>query len=128
MASLFQGSPQTAFSTTKSSTETPEWMQKAIYDQIGWATNAAQAPYQPYSLPTVAELSPLQQQAYQQVQANQGSWQPGMNFAQSGMQDFASKGTADQLRGEQALPVASRGVELDWRGTALPWPVGSDHG
>lgn len=102
MASLFQGSPQTATSYTTSSTETPKWMQDAIYNQIQLAQNVANAPYQPYSLPTVAELSPLQQQAYQQVQANQGSWQPGMNFAQSGMQDFASKGTADQLRGEQA--------------------------
>ena len=31
-------------------------------------TNVANTPYQPYSLPTVAELSPLQQQAYRQVQ------------------------------------------------------------
>jgi hypothetical protein len=100
--SLFQGAPQTATSYTTSSTETPKWMQDAIYNQIQLAQSVANAPYQPYSLPTVAELSPLQQQAYQQVQANQGSWQPGMNFAQSGMQDFASKGTADQLRGEQA--------------------------
>ena len=101
MASLFQGSPQTATSYTTSSTETPKWMQDAIYNQIQLAQNVANAPYQPYSLPTVAELSPLQQQAYQQVQANQGSWQPGMNFAQSGMQDFSSKGTADALRTAQ---------------------------
>jgi hypothetical protein len=101
MSSLFQGSPQTATSYTTSSTETPKWMQDAIYNQIQLAQNVANAPYQPYSLPTVAELSPLQQQAYQQVQANQGSWQPGMNFAQSGMQDFSSKGTADALRTAQ---------------------------
>lgn len=102
MGSLFQGSPQTATSYTTSSTETPKWMQDAIYNQIQLATNVANTPYQPYSMPTVAELSPLQQQAYQQVQKNQGSWQPGMDFAQSGMQGFASKGTADQLRGDQA--------------------------
>jgi len=72
MGSLFQGSPQTATSYTTSSTETPKWMQDAIYNQIQVAQNIANTPYQPYDMPTVAELSPLQQQAYKQVQANQG--------------------------------------------------------
>ena len=102
MGSLFQGAPQTATSYTTSSTETPKWMQDAIYNQIQLATNVANTPYQAYNMPTVAELSPLQQQAYQQVQQNQGSYKPSMDFAQSGMQGFASKGTADQLRDEQA--------------------------
>lgn len=85
MASLFQGAPQTATSYTKSSTETPKWMQDAIYNQVQWATNVANTPYQAYNLPTVAELSPLQQQAYNQVQANQGAWKPTMQQATSGM-------------------------------------------
>lgn len=101
MGSLFQGSPQTATSYTTSNTETPKWMQDAIYNQVQMATNVANTPYQGYSLPTVAELSPLQQQAYQKVQDNQGFWQSGMDDAQSGMMGFSSKGTADQLRGEQ---------------------------
>lgn len=84
MAGLFSGAPQQATSYTTSSTETPKWMQDAIYNQIQLAQNFANTPYQPYSLPTVAELSPLQQQAYQQVQTNQGAWQPSMNQAQVG--------------------------------------------
>lgn len=99
--SLFQGKPQTATSYATSSSETPKWMQDAIYNQIQWATNVANQPYQPYGLPTVAELSPLQQQAYRQAQANQGFWQGDIDRAQSGMEAFASKGTADQLRAEQ---------------------------
>ena len=67
MGSLFQGTPQTATSYTTSNTETPKWLQDAIYNQIQMATNVANAPYQPYQGPTVAELSPLQQQAYQQA-------------------------------------------------------------
>ena len=59
MASLFQGSPQTATSYTTQSSETPRWMQDAIYNQIQLATNVANTPYRPYELPTVAELSPL---------------------------------------------------------------------
>ena len=101
MGSLFQGSPQTATSYTTSSTETPKWMQDAIYNQIQVATNVANTPYQPYSLPTVAELSPLQQQAYKQVQDQQGAWKGDMNYASSGMKDFSTKGTADALKAEQ---------------------------
>lgn len=101
MGSLFQGSPQTATSYAQSTTETPKWMQDAIYNQIQWAQNVANKPYEDYSLPRVAELSPLQQQAYSQVQQNQGAWRPDMDFASTGMKDFSTKGTADQLRAEQ---------------------------
>ena len=101
MGSLFQGSPQTATSYTTSSTETPKWMQDAIYNQIQVATNVANTPYQPYSLPTVAELSPLQQQAYSQVQAQQGAYKPDMNYATSGMKGFSTKGTAADLQTAQ---------------------------
>lgn len=90
MASLFQGAPQTATSYTTSSTETPKWMQDAIYNQVQWATNVANTPYQPYALPTVAELSPLQQQAYGQVQSNQGAWQPAYQQAQTGVGNLAN--------------------------------------
>jgi hypothetical protein len=102
MGSLFQGTPQTATSYATSSTETPKWMQDAIYNQIQVAQNIANTPYQAYNLPTVAELSPLQQQAYANVVANQGSWAPAMGKAQAGMEGFSGKGTADQLRAEQA--------------------------
>lgn len=126
MPSLFQGAPQTATSYTTSSTETPKWMQDAIYNQIQLATNIANTSYQPYNLPTVAQLSPLQQQAYQQVQNNQGAWQPAMTQVQGGLSALAGSnagaaaaqpyfgqatgmataagntGTADQLQAEQA--------------------------
>jgi hypothetical protein len=101
MGSLFQGSPQTATSYTTSSTETPKWMQDAIYNQIQWAQNIANKPYQAYDMPTVAELSPLQQQAYKDVQKNQGFYKGDMDKAQSGMYGFSGKGTADTLRSEQ---------------------------
>jgi hypothetical protein len=101
MGGLFQGTPQTATSYATSSTETPKWMQDAIYNQIQVAQNIANMPYQAYNLPTVAELSPLQQRAYADVVANQGFWKPAMGKAQTGMEGFSGKGTADQLRAEQ---------------------------
>lgn len=118
MASLFQGDPQKATSYVNTTQDSPKWMQDAIYNQIQLATNTANRPYQAfedlnaqqqqgyldktYQLPRVAELSPLQQQAYQQVQDNVGAWKQEMDFASKGMQGFSTKGTADQLRGDQA--------------------------
>lgn len=102
MASLFQGSPQTATSYVTSSAETPKWMQDAIYNQIQLATNVANRPYQAYAMPTVAELSPLQQQAYAQVQKNVGAYQPEMDFARTGMQGLSQKETAPELKAAQA--------------------------
>jgi len=101
MASLFQGSPQTATSYATSSTETPKWMQDAIYNQIQIAQNIANKPYESYDLPTVAELSPLQQKAYKNVQKNQGFYQGDIDKAQAGMYQFGSKGTASELEREQ---------------------------
>lgn len=100
--SLFTGSPQTATSYSTSATEKPKWMQDAIYTATNAAMQRAAQPYEEYSLPTVAELSPLQQQAYTQIQQNQGAWQPEMQFASSGMQNLAGATTAGQLRQDQA--------------------------
>jgi hypothetical protein len=102
MGGLFQGKPQTATSYATSSSETPKWMQDAIYNQIQVAQNIANTPYQPYSKTTVAGLSPLQQQAYANVVANQGSWAPAMQRAQLGMAGFGSADTADELRADQS--------------------------
>jgi hypothetical protein len=96
MGSLFQGTPQTATSYTTSNTETPKWLQDAIYNQIQMATNVANTPYQPYDMPTVAELSPLQQQAYKDVQANQGAWKPEMNTVASGLESLSKAPGAAQ--------------------------------
>lgn len=101
MASLFQGSPQTATSYSTSTSETPKWMQDAIYNQIQWATNIAQQPYQKYTPDTVAPLSEMQKQAYQNVQANQGAWQPNMTNATNTMTGMTTAGTAADLQKAQ---------------------------
>lgn len=100
--SLFEGTPQKATSYVTSTSETPKWMQDAIYNQIQVAQNIANRPFMEYDLPRVAELSPLQQQAYKNVVSNQGFYQGDLDKAQEGMYGFASKGTADQLGQQQA--------------------------
>lgn len=101
MASLFEGTPQAASSYVTSTTEMPKWLQDAIYNQIQWSQNLANKPYEAYSAPTVAEFNPMQTQAYNQVSANQGSWQPAMQAAQSGMQGVAASNTASGLQTAQ---------------------------
>ena len=89
MGSLFQGSPQTATSYSTSTSETPKWMQDAIFNQVQLSQNLANRPFQSYELPTVAELSPLQQQAYTAVQGAQGSYLDDLNASQAGLRAIA---------------------------------------
>ena len=117
--SLFQGSPQTATSYTTSNTETPKWLQDAIYNQIQMATNVANTPYQDYMGDRVAELSPLQQKAYQQVIDNQGAWKDQMGTVASGLQNIASgpggaaaaKQYLDSAAGMSGVTAAQPGMQ-----------------
>ena len=110
MASLLQGTPQQATSYTTSSTETPKWMQDAIYNQIQMAQQTAAMPYQQYNLPTVAELSPLQQQAQSQVKAAQGQFAPTVTAAQQGLTGLSTAGTAAGLTAAQNPYLAQGNV------------------
>lgn len=85
MASLFQGDPQKATSYVTSTTETPKWLQDAIYNQIYQATNVANTPFTPYGGTLVAGATPQQKQAWEAVSANQGAWQPAFQQAQTGL-------------------------------------------
>ena len=89
MGSLFQGAPQTATSYTTSTTETPRWMQDAIFNQIQISQNLANRPFESYDLPTGAALSPVQQQAYRQVQQAQGAYQPDLDASAAGIRALA---------------------------------------
>ena len=102
MGSIFQGTPQNATSYTTESTQTPKWMQDAIYNQINWAQNIANKPFESYSLPTVAELSPMQQQAFQGIQDAQGVGRDELAKAQAGMEKMSEAETTSQLRSDQA--------------------------
>lgn len=117
MASVFSGTPQTATSYTTSSTETPKWMQDAIYTQVQLASNLAATPYQAYSLPTIAPLSEQQTTAYKNVSANQGLWQPAFNAAQEGTQNLASAPGALQA----AQPYLNKAVEANGVNAAQPY-------
>lgn len=97
MAGIFTGTPQTATSYTTSSTETPKWMQDAIYTQVQLASNLAAQPYQAYTGNLVAPLQPQQQQAYDTVSQNVGKWEQPYNAAVSGTQNLAGQTTVGNI-------------------------------
>jgi hypothetical protein len=113
MASLFEGSPQTATSYSTSSTETPKWMQDAIYNQIQLAQNLANKPYEKYELPTLAKLTKNQQDAYKNVVKNQGFYQADLDKAQTDMYKFGSAGTAGDLKTAQDLYLQKPTTVMD---------------
>lgn len=117
MGSLFEGSPQTATSYTTSTSETPKWLQDAIFNQIAVAQNLANKPYESYGMPTVAELSPLQQQAYSQVQGQQGAWKPGLTAAQTGTQALTTAPGAGAI----ANPYLTQAVGTSASSAAQPY-------
>ena len=78
MGSLFSGTPQQAPSYVTSTTETPKWMQDAIYNQINWSQNIANMPYQAYTGQLVASPQQQQQQAWQRATQMQGAYEPQM--------------------------------------------------
>jgi len=122
MGSIFEGTPQTAKSgSTLSTNLTPQWMQDAIYNQVQWAQNIANTPYQAYELPTVAELSPLQQQAYQKVQDNQGFYKQPLADTQSSMLDLSTKGTADDLLSNQSEYLDPSRVQTNLNNAENNW-------
>ena len=90
MASLFQGDPQKATSYVTSTTETPKWLQDAIYNQIYQATNVANTPFTPYKGTLVAGATPQQQSAYDAVTANQGLWKAPFETAQTGLEKLST--------------------------------------
>jgi hypothetical protein len=89
MGSLFSGTPQTAPSYTASTTETPKWLQDAIYNQINWSQNIANMPYQAYKKDLVADPSAQQEAAWNQVSQQQGAYKPQMSAAMQGTQALA---------------------------------------
>lgn len=92
--SLFpSGTPTSTTETlTESSATLPAWLQEYTRGLAGSAMSVAGTDYQPFVAPQQAEtygqdtgrlagFNPMQQQAFQGVQANQGNYQPYLNYA-----------------------------------------------
>lgn len=91
---LFGSANPASLTSTLSDTnvQLPAWLQEYTRGLAGQATEVAGGQFQPYQAPTdaatygqdtnqIAGFSPLQTQAFNGVQANQGSWKPYTDFA-----------------------------------------------
>jgi len=90
---LFGGSAPSSTTETLSETSStlPAWLQEYTRGLAGQATAVAGSEYQPYAAPTdaagygmgtrIAEFSPMQTQAYGNVEANVGNYQPYLDYA-----------------------------------------------
>jgi hypothetical protein len=77
-------------------------MQDAIYNQVKWAQGLANRPYESYDQPTVAELSPLQQQAFAGIANQQGNYQEAFDAAATGVAGQYEQDTGTALAASQA--------------------------
>lgn len=114
---LFTGVAINAPSYSTSTSETPKWMQDAIYNQIYASQNIADKPYEGYDKQTVAGASPDQTQAWNQVRANQGSWAPAMQQAQQGTINSAYAPGGSQA----AAPYVNQAAQLNGLTAASPY-------
>jgi hypothetical protein len=80
---LFGSAPPTSISanTVETSATLPAWLQDYTRGLMGKSVQAAGEAYTPYTGDRIADQTALQTQANQNVIGQQGSWQPGMNFA-----------------------------------------------
>lgn len=60
------------------STYTPTQQAAGLYTDVIDQARAAQSGYNPATAKTIADFTPMQQQAFGAVGANQGAWQPGV--------------------------------------------------
>lgn len=109
MGSLFSGTPQTAPSYVSSTSETPQWLQDAIYNQINWSQNIANMPFQQYSGQLVAGATPQQTSAWQGVTGAQGAYKPYTTSALQGVQQLAGAEGATAA----AAPFFQRALNSD---------------
>lgn len=93
---LWQGKPPPSVTkNVNSSTNLPDWFQEYTKGNLAKANAVAAEPYQTYTGPRLAGFTPQQTQAYANVSANQGNWQPAQTSALN-MTTAASSPALDQ--------------------------------
>lgn len=108
MASLLQGTPGSTTSTV--TTQTPPWMQDAIYNTITWAQNLANKPYIPYGGSRIAPFSPTEQAGFEATKAAAGSYAPFMRQAESALGAAAGTSGLGAAAGELGRAAGMSGL------------------
>lgn len=105
MASLLQGSPGSTTSVV--TTQTPPWMQDAIYNTVSWAQNLANKPYVAYEGPRVAGFTPTEQAGMRAAVGAAGTFQPYLSGAASALSEAAKIRPSGMISGGGAAAVGA---------------------
>lgn len=125
MASLLSGSPGSTTSTV--TTQTPPWMQDAIYNTVSWAQNLANKPYVPYEGPRLAGFTPTEQMGMQAAVQEAGAFKPYMGLATGTLGQAAGIKTAGMIGSggpsgaAAAQPFLSQAAGMSGAGVAKPY-------
>lgn len=116
---LFSGSPQPNVQQTQSSTSSttlPPWLTQYYESLTAKAGAAGATPYTPYTGTRVAPFNADQNSAFAATKGNVGSWQPGVNAAQEGVD---TAGGINQT--EAGSPYLARADGVTASGAAAPY-------
>lgn len=124
MASLLSGSPGSSTSTV--TTQTPPWMQDAIYNTVSWAQNLANKPYVPYEGPRIAGFTPTEQAGMRAAVGSAGAFEPYLGAATGALGEAAGIKTAGMITGGPsgmagAQPYLSQAAGMSGAGAAQPY-------
>jgi hypothetical protein len=97
MASLLSGTPGSTTQTV--TTQTPPWMQDAIYNTVSWAQNLANKPYVAYEGPRIAGFTPTEQLGMQAAVGAAGAFQPYLGKQVESLGQAAGISSAGMISG-----------------------------
>lgn len=97
MASLFQGTPQTAPSYAATTTDVPKWLQDYTVDLFSQQRAVAATPYQAYTQPRIAQTTAPTTQAQNLITNSVGAYNPAVSGAISGTQNLAGQTSVDNI-------------------------------
>lgn len=130
MASLLSGSPGSTTQTV--TTQTPPWMQDAIYNTVSWAQNLANKPYVAYEGPRISGFTPTEQAGMRAAVGSAGAYEPylkqsaGTLDKAAGLSAFGAAqgafGKAEGMSGAGAAqPFLTQAAGMKGAGAALPY-------
>ncbi len=114
---LFGGTPPPSVDTfSATTTNIPDWWSTYVKGQIAKASSIAAEPYQGYTGPRIAQLTPDQQSAYDLTRQNLGNYQPNLTQAND---LFTQSGDANSF--EAAQPYINSALGKSATGAAQPY-------
>jgi len=115
-SSLFQGDPLKAPSYAATTSDVPQWLQDYTVDLFSQQRAVSGTPYQPYTLPRIAETTAPTTASQNLITSTSGAYQPAMQGAIAGTQALTGP-TAGTVSG---LGMMQQAANMSGIGAAQP--------